>query len=311
MRGRTWRFAFVLTLALGLAIGAGIIPQAQQKPYIVCSDIPWDPFEMVTAGGEYFGFDLDVMRMIAILKGYEIEIQNMAFDAIIPAVQAGKCDIGASGFTITAEREQVVDFSNPYWLSNQAVIVRRDSGFASLDDVFCCGHKIGAQRGTTGAAWVEDNLIAQGVDVELVTYETYPLAVLDLVNKRIDAVVQDEPASQQSIAAYPDVLTIVGIIETNEYFGFNVAEGDPQGLLPKLNKGMAELGLQLTLRLLEEGWSVKLQIVPGTPWDNLVRAYFGASSAKIEAAYLVCKDKLLVSKDVAGYAACMATETAK
>lgn len=296
MRGRTWRLAFVLALALGLAIGAGIIPQAQQKPYIVCSDIPWDPFEMVTAGGEYFGFDLDVMRMIAILEGYEIEIQNMAFDAIIPAVQAGKCDIGASGFTITEEREEVVDFSCPYWTSNQAVIIRQDSGWTTLDEVFCCKHKIGAQRGTTGAALVEEK-IAQGEwDVELVTYETYPLAVLDLVNKRIDAVVQDEPASKASVAAYPGVLTILGIIETNEYFGFLVAEGDPHGLLPKFREGMCLLGYSCT-----RGF-----VVAGSPWDNLVKAYFGPPADVIEACWLECKDKLLTSKDVVGFAACMA-----
>jgi len=311
MRGRTLRIMAVFTLAIALAIGASLIPQAQEKPFVVCSDIPWDPFEMVTAGGEYFGFDLDVMRAIAVIEGYEIEIQNLAFDSIIPALGAGQCDIGASGFTITAAREEAVDFSNPYWLSNQAVIVRQDSGFASLDDVFCCGHKIGAQRGTTGADWVQGQ-IDQGVDIELVQYETYPLAVLDLVNGRLDAVVQDEPASQQSIAAYPNVLAIAGVIETNEYFGFNVAEGDPLGLLPKINDGMVKLGLELDLMRPAEGqWKVGLRIVPGTPWDNLVRAYFSATSDVIEAAWLACKDKILGAAsmdDIVDFASCMAAE---
>ena len=312
MRSRTLRIMAVVALGLMLALGTSTLPQAQQKPYVVCSDIPWDPFEMVTAGGEFFGFDLDVMRAIAVIEGYQIEIQNLAFDSIIPAVQAGKCDIGASGFTITAEREQSVDFSNPYWLSNQAVIIRQASGWTTLDEVFCCGHRIGAQRGTTGAAWVEENLINQGVDVELVLYETYPLAVLDLVNGRIDAVIQDEPASQQSIRAYPDVLTIVDIIETNEYFGFNVAEGDPNGLLPKINEGMTKLGLQLGLKLTDEGWKVALAITPDSPWDNLVKAYFGASSDVIEQAWLACKDKILNAQsfeDVADFASCMAEKT--
>ncbi|MGQ9602322.1 MAG: transporter substrate-binding domain-containing protein [Candidatus Bipolaricaulia bacterium] len=305
MYSRTWRLAFVLAFAVGLAIGMGLIPQAQQKPYIVCSDIPWDPFEMVTAGGEYFGFDLDVMRMIAILEGYEIEIQNMAFDAIIPAVQAGKCDLGASGFTITAEREEVVDFSKPYYLSNQAVVIRSDSGLNIVTALSGMGPtgKVGAQRGTTGAAWVEDNLIAKGVKVELVQYETYPLAILDLVNRRIDAVVQDEPASKASVAAYPNELTIAGIINTYEYFGFLVANGDPLGLLPKLNEGMVELGL----RAVETAAGIELQIMPGTPWANLVTAYFGPAPDKIEACWLECKDKLLKDKDVGGFAACMAS----
>lgn len=306
MHGKTLKLATVLTLAVALAIGASLIPQAQQKPFVVCSDIPWDPFEMVTtqASGQeqFFGFDLDVMRAIAITEGYEIEIQNLAFDSIIPAVQAGKCDIGASGFTITSEREEVVDFSMPYWVSNQAVIVRQDSGFSSLDDVFCCGHKIGAQRGTTGADWVQGQ-IDQGVDVELVQYETYPLAVLDLVNGRVDAVVQDEPASKSSVEAYPDVLTIAGIIQTNEYFGFNVAEGDPNGLLWKINRGMYRIGLRSMVN-----------IQSGSPWDDLVKAYFSATSDVLEAAWLTCKDKILNAQnfdDIVDYASCMATEVSK
>jgi polar amino acid transport system substrate-binding protein len=299
MGSKTMRVATVVALALVLAIGASFT-QAQEKPFVVCSDIPWDPFEMVTGAGEYFGFDLDVMRSIAIVEGYEIKIENLAFDSIIPAVQAGKCDIGASGFTITSEREEVVDFSMPYWVSNQAVIVRQDSGWSTLDDVFCCGHKLGAQRGTTGAAWVEDNLIAEGVDVELVLYETYPLAVLDLVNQRIAAVIQDEPASKSSVEAYPDLLTIVGVIQTNEYFGFNVAEGDPDGLLWRINRGMYKLGLRSMVN-----------IHPGSPWDNLVRAYFGQSADAIEAAWLACKDLLLKEKDVEGFASCMAAEVSE
>jgi polar amino acid transport system substrate-binding protein len=261
---------------------------------------------MVTAGGEFFGFDMDVMRMIAILKGYEVKIENMAFDAIIPAVQAGKCDIGASGFTITAEREEVIDFSTPYYLSNQAVVVRADSGLNIVTALSGMGPtgKVGAQRGTTGAAWVEDNLIAKGVPVELVLYETYPLAILDLVNRRIDAVIQDEPASKASIAAYPGELTIAGVIMTYEYFGFLVAEGDPKGLLEKINSGKTELGLNVV----ETAAGIELQILPGTPWDNLVKAYFGPTPEAIEAAYLACKDKLLVEKDVEGYAACMAEQ---
>jgi len=308
MYSKSLRLAGALLLGVALLIGAGAT-QAQQQTYIVCSDIPWAPFEMVTAGGEFFGFDMDVMRALAVLGGYKIEIQNMTFDAIIPAVQAGKCDIGASGFTITAEREEVVDFSNPYWLSNQAVLSHVDYGFETLDDVFCCGHKIGAQRGTTGAAWVQENLIDKGVDVELVLYDTYPLAVLDLVHKRLHAVVQDEPASQQSLRAY-EVLYIVDIIETEEYFGFLVAEGDPHGLLPKFNEGMAELGLSVI-----GSWpDAELQIIPNSPWDKLVQAYFSAGPEEIEGAWLACKDLIMNAQtiwDVTAFAYCLAEEATK
>lgn len=304
MRRFLWVPLFALVALSGSALAA--------EKYVVASDIPWPPFEWASPAGDYLGFDLDVMRCIAVLEGFEIEIRPMAFDSIIPAVRLGDVDIGASGFTITAEREEVVDFSNPYWLSNQAVLVRRDAGFKSLDELFCCDHKIGAQRGTTGAAWVEENLVNRGVPVKLVLYETYPEAVLDLVNGRLDAVVQDEPASQQSLAAYPKALEILDIIETNEYFGFLVAGGDPKGLLPRINEGLLKLGLRHDLTQPAEGqWKVKLRILPDTPWYYLVQAYFGPPLEKVEAAWKACigilyDESLTPEERVLDFAKCLA-----
>jgi polar amino acid transport system substrate-binding protein len=242
----------VLVLALGIG---GLTPQAQTQTFKVCSDISWPPFEWTDAKGQFVGFDLDVMRIVAILKGYKIEIQNLGFDSIIPAVQAGQCDIGASGFTITEEREKVVDFSDPYWESNQSVLVRADSGL-NIITAFKAGNKIGAQRGTTGAAWVEDNVINQGIKVELKLYETYPLAEQDLINKQIHAVVEDEPAAKVAVKASKGVLKIVGIINTEELFGFLVQNNDPKKILARINDGMKEM---------------KKKGI----WNNLVEAYFG------------------------------------
>jgi polar amino acid transport system substrate-binding protein len=232
------------------------------------------------------GFDLDVMRMIAVLEGYEIVIQDMAFDAIIPAVIVGKVDIGASGFTITAERAQVVDFSSPYWVADQTVLVRVDSGL-NIVTALLPGRKVGAQRGTTGALWVEENLLAKGVAVELVLYETYPEAVMDLLAGRLDAVIQDQAPSELAVRQYPGQLLIAGIIKTYEEYGFLVAKGDPKGILPRIERGMKKLK--------ETG-----------AWDNLIAAYFGPPLEAIEAAWEACISILLVEKDPVGYAACLA-----
>lgn len=256
------------------------------EKFIVGTDAAWPPFEWVSAKGHKLGFDLDVMRMIAVLEGYEIEIQDIAFDAIIPAVIAGKVDIGASGFTITAARAQVVDFSSPYWVSDQTVVVRADSGL-NVVTALLPGRRVGAQRGTTGAFWVEDNLIAQGVAVELVLYETYPEAILDLLAGRLDAVIQDQAPSEQAVQQYAGQLSIAGIIKTYEEFGFLVAKGDPKGILPRIERG---------LKTLKETGA----------WDNLVAAYFGTPLEAVEAAWEACIDLLLVGKDPVAYAACLA-----
>ena len=181
--------------ALALLLVGLLAVAAFGETYIVASDIPWKPFEMITDDGDFFGFDLDLMRAIAVTAGFEIEIHNVAFDAIIEEVDAGRADIGASGFTITAGRDENVDFSLPYFLSNQAVVIRKDSGLNIITALAGEGSNqaVGAQNSTTGLWWGEDNLGAFGVTVN--GYETYPAAILDLVNGRIDAVIQDEPAS--------------------------------------------------------------------------------------------------------------------
>jgi len=233
------------------------------QTYTVASDTSWAPFEWADAEGNLLGFDLDVMRCIAVLQDYEINIISYDWDIIFDDVGIGRVDIGASGATITDERELVIDFSDPYWTSDQAILIRDDSGL-NIVTALSGGYTVGAQVGTTGAGFVQ-GLIDEGVDVLLQEYTLYPLSVIDLINGNVDAVIQDEPASEASATAEEE-LTIAGVIKTNESFGFFVAEGDPNGLLPLLNDGvkqLKELGV----------------------YDNLVRAYMGTDIIKVEAAW--------------------------
>jgi ABC-type amino acid transport substrate-binding protein len=272
--------------------------------FIVASDIPWQPFEMITDDGEFFGFDLDLIRAIAVTAGFEIEIQNVAFDAIIEEVRTGRAHIGASGFTITEEREQAIDFSDPYFLSNQAVVIRKDSGLNIITALAGQGPNkaVGGQNATTGLWWGEDNLEPFGVSMR--GYETYPAAILDLVNRRIDAVIQDEPASKASISAYPELLTIAGVINTFEYFGFMVANGDPDGLLPRINAAMVELGLTVVDAT---GGLQELVIADGSFIDSLLKIYFEPAPSEITAAWVSNKD-LILSGDLDGFITAMMAE---
>jgi len=245
----------VLALVIFMVfVGCAGFSLAQEPTYTVASDISWPPFEWVDEQGNYVGFDLDVMREIAKIEGYKIKIVDVAFDSIIPGIIAGKYDIGSSGFTITDKREKVVDFSKPYWSSDQAVLISKDSGL-NIITALLGGRTVGAQRGTTGASWIKENLIEKGVNVKLKLYETYPLAVLDLINGNLDAVIQDEPASRASVAKEKSI-QIVGIIITGEQFGFLVKEGDPEGILPQINEGVVKLKAS-------------------GKWDELVAKYFG------------------------------------
>jgi polar amino acid transport system substrate-binding protein len=265
-------------LLVGLLSFAGLA-----QTYTVASDTTWPPFEWADAAGNLFGFDLDAMRCIAIVEGFEVEILSYDWDIIFDDVGIGRVDIGASGATITAERELKVDFSDPYWTSDQAVLVRADSGL-NIITALSRGYTVGAQIETTGAGIIED-LIAEGVSVILYEYPLYPLAVLDLINGNIQAVIQDEPASRAS-AAVEDEIMVVGVIETGEQFGFFVADGDPEGLLPKINSGIKKLQAS-------------------GAWDNLIKAYMGTDQAAVEAAWLASAH-LLQAGDVDGFAQSLA-----
>src|SRR5699024_2605820 len=217
-----------------------------------------------------------------------------------------------SGFTIKEKRERVGDFSDPYYLSNQAVVIRSqdESGMVTALTGQGSAGAVGAQRGTTGAAWVKEHLVENGYDVDRKLYETYPMAVMDLVNGRIDAVIQDEPASKASIASYPDKLVVAGLIKTYEYFGFPVQKGDPNKLLPRIGEGIAKLGLNVV----DTAAGQELHIQPGSPWANLTAAYFGPDNDTITAAWNQCKDGILDAEnmaDVEAYAQCMADAVKK
>ena len=276
--------------AVGVAVLAAVLFVGSlamgQPKYVVLSDIAWAPFEWVSEKGDYLGFDLDVMRAIAILEGFEIELRDTPFDSIIPAIIAGRGDIGASGFTITDERALVISFSEAYWDSNQAVVVRAGSGL-DLDMVASPGRLVGAQRGTTGSFWIEDEWVPLGVT--LVEYETYPEAILDLLAGRIDAIVQDVDPSKMAVVQYQGQIEIAGVVDTGEQFGFLVAKGDPKEILPRIHRGVAalkDLGV----------------------WDLLIEAYFGPSLGAIESAWEKCIAILLVERDPLRYAQCLAAE---
>jgi len=250
--------ALLAVFFIGLLAVSGLA-----QTYDVASDTTWPPFEWADAEGNLLGFDLDVMRCIASLQGFEINIISYDWDIIFDDVGIGRADIGASGATITDDRELKVDFSDPYWSSDQAILIRADSGL-NIVTALSLGYTVGAQVETTGAGFIQ-GLIDEGVSVILVEYTLYPLAVLDLINGNIHAVIQDEPASVASATAEEE-LAIAGVIKTNEDFGFFVAEGDPNGLLPLINAGVAQLK---TLGV----------------YENLRLAYMGPGILAVEAAW--------------------------
>jgi polar amino acid transport system substrate-binding protein len=213
---------------------------AAEKPtYIVGIDGEYPPYSYIDKNGDAQGFDVESVKWIADEMGFNVKIQAMAWDGIIPALQAGKIDMVYSGMTITEERKGAVDFSEPYWKVNQSVAIHDDSDL-TMDDFMAGAGKVGAQRGTTGAFWVEENLVNKSslaADM-LVTYDNFPLVATDLQNKRINFAIYDTPPMLDAIAGKP--LHIIGEIDTGEDYGIAIRKTDTE-LLKTMNEGLARL----------------------------------------------------------------------
>ena len=213
---------------------------SDDKPtYIVGIDGEYPPYSFIDKNGEPQGFDVESVKWIANEMGFNVKIQAMAWDGIIPALQAGKIDMVYSGMTITDERKEVVNFSDPYWKVNQSVAVHDDAEF-TMEDFKAGAGKVGAQRGTTGAFWAEENLVNKSIisaDM-LVTYDNFPLVATDLQNKRIDFAIYDRPPMLDAIAGKP--LHLIGEIDTGEEYGIAIRKTDTE-LLETMNEGLVRL----------------------------------------------------------------------
>jgi ABC-type amino acid transport/signal transduction systems, periplasmic component/domain len=132
-----------------------------------------------------------------------------------------------------------VNFSIPYWKVNQTVAIHNNTAF-TMEEFLAGTITVGAQRGTTGQFWVEENLIDTGkmAQDKLVLYDSFPLVATDLQNKRIESAIYDRPPMLDAIAGKP--LHIIGEIDTNEVYGVAIRKEDT-ALLNLINEGLTEL----------------------------------------------------------------------
>src|ERR671917_28777 len=156
----------------------------------VASDIAYPPFEF-TKNGEPVGFDIDLMREIGKRAGYELEFQNVTFDGIIPGLGNNLYDAAISAMTITEERAQKIDFSEPYFNADQSLMVQSGSDIKSVDDIGDA--TVGVQIGTTGELKAKEFKQQGKITGEVRTFDTITDAFAALENEQVDAVINDLP----------------------------------------------------------------------------------------------------------------------
>jgi polar amino acid transport system substrate-binding protein len=215
------------------------------EPLIVGSDIPYPPFEQGKSGN-YTGFDIELIEAIGEKIGRTPEFTDTSFETIFRDVAQGKFEAVISAATITEEREKAVDFSNPYYLSEQAVLVKEGSDIKSLEDLD--GKTVAAQQGTTGLELAKEEL----GDSEIRPYPEGPDAVNALKSGTVEGVIIDAPVAQNAVEKSGGV-EIAEKVPTEETYGIAVAQGDTE-LLEEINKGLKEVMDDGTYKTIYEKW---------------------------------------------------------
>ncbi|MBE3122118.1 MAG: basic amino acid ABC transporter substrate-binding protein [Thermoplasmata archaeon] len=245
----------VLAMVIGTVALSGCTQETENK-IIVGTSADFKPFEYKAQNGTIIGFDIDLIKKILTDQGYTVEVQDIGFDSLIPALQTGKINVIAAAMTITDVRKQQVDFSNPYYNANQAVLVKvgADVNITNINDL--ANYSVGAQTGTTGWGWINDTLVATGKldKSKFNSYELYTDAVSDLINgpTRVGAIVIDSPVAK-AFAKSGNVKIVLNIT-TNESYGFAVEKGNAE-LVNKINTGLTA-------------------VMATTYWEDLVEKYF-------------------------------------
>jgi len=194
----------------------------------------YQPFEFVDANNQIVGFDVDLLNALAEEANLELEWVNTKWDGIFVALANGEFDAVASAVTITDERKQTVDFTDPYFNAGQILAVLNDNTTIKTIEDVAEGTKIGVQLGTTGDIFVTDNTKAQ---VE--RFDELPMALQALANKDVEAVVADAPTLADFVKANPELnAMLVGEPFTDELYGVAVNKGKPE-ILEALNTALA------------------------------------------------------------------------
>lgn len=206
---------------------------------VMATNAEFPPYEFYD-GDKIVGIDAEIAQAIANELGMELEIEDIAFDSIIPEIVSGKADMALAGMTVTEDRKASVDFSDTYATASQMIIVKEDSKIAGPDDLK--GVTVGVQLGTTGDIYVSD-LEADGTTVE--RYNKGFEAVQALSQGKIDAVVIDgEPA--KTFVAETEGIKMLDEAFTEEEYAIAVKKGNTE-LLDKINGALSELESEGTL----------------------------------------------------------------
>ncbi len=219
-----------LSMAALTLVGCG--SKDNKDIIIMGTNAEFMPFEY-REGNEVVGFDVDLANKIAEKLGKELKIEDMEFGGLLAALESGKIDFIAAGMSKTPDREKQVNFSESYYTASQLITVKvDDTSISSGEDLK--GKKIGVQLGTTGEEVARD---IEGAEV--VSFDKGAIALVDLANGKLDAVVLDAEPTKNYTKGNQDVKVLDEEL-TQEEYSIAVSKDD-QDLLDAINETLQEL----------------------------------------------------------------------
>ena len=252
--------SFAVTVGLGIAALAlpalaQDLPDLQGREIVVVTENAYPPLQFLDKEGKAIGWEYDAMAEIAKRLNAKITYENTSWDAMIPAVSEGQYDIGMTGITIKDERKEQVDFSDPYMLSQQLMIVRGDesrftdaASFAANPDLL-----ISAQPGTSPFyAAVYNILDGDEANPRIKLFETFGAGLEALKAGDVDLTLSDSTAANGYVAASNGGLKIIGEPLASEEFGFIFPKGSD--LVAPMNAAIASMKADGTIEALNQKW---------------------------------------------------------
>lgn len=219
----------------------GQAPAETKKVLRVGTQATYAPFEFVDKdSGEFVGFDMDLIRAIGKVQGYEVEIQSMGFDALIPALQTDKVDVTISAQSITEERLKAIDFSEPYFNGGLIVAVRADNNdIKGYDDL--AGKRLAAEVGTIGAD-ASEKLKEKDPKTEVRIFDNIGEAFMELEKGGADGVINDWAVTDyyMTTTGKGKIKTVGEVFQADDQYGIGVKKGNTE-ILNLINDGLAKL----------------------------------------------------------------------
>ncbi len=224
-----------ILIVAGLAAASALFaaPGANAEDTIkIATEGAYPPFNAKNASGELIGFDVDIAKALCAEMKAKCEIVAQDWDGIIPGLEAKKYDAIVASMSITDERKQKVDFTDPYYSNYLRIVAKKGGSVKSADDLK--GKTVGAQRSTIAATWAEDNL---GRSSTVKLYDTQTAAYSDLEAGRLDALVSDVYPAYDWLKDKSDYTFVGDNIDINDKIGIAVRKGEDD-LRGKLNAAL-------------------------------------------------------------------------